>query len=543
MKKSDTLAPYPGSHSMPRWTLGELPEAPVFQWKNILAMIGPGLVMGAAAIGGGEWTLGPKVTAQYGGVILWLATISILFQVFYNIEICRYTIYSGEPIFTGKFRLLPGPWFWLIAYLCVDWGSFFPYLVTNAAIPVYALITGETFPKDPSSAQWWMHKTISLSLFCLMLLPLIFGGKVYNSLKAVMSFKLIYVLGLLLFLGIFYAHGENWWNIVSGFWQFGSLPVKVPEGEAPQVTNFLTTAFWSERPPLDMSIIALMCALAAIAGNGGLTNAPISNFVRDQGWGMGRHVGAIPSVVGGQGIELSHEGCVFVPDEKSMPRWRGWMRHLIREQLAVWLPACLIGVALPSILSVEFLARGTKADNPWNLAVLTAQAVGDHIEHPVEGTLAQTIGLAPALASPAMGALFVKLVLFCGMIVLLTSGITTADGFIRRWVDLIWVGLPRLRQMETHAVKYVYFGVLSFYFVVGFTMLCLPSPPEDVTKIATTGYNFALGFSSIHALAVNLLLLPKELRPNWFSRVMLVLSGLFFTFLGTMGALALAKVI
>src|SRR5436190_22011315 len=78
---TDTGAPWPGSHQMPQWTVNELPEAPVFTWRNILGMLGPGLVMGAAAIGGGEWTLGPKVTAQYGGSILWLATLSILFQV------------------------------------------------------------------------------------------------------------------------------------------------------------------------------------------------------------------------------------------------------------------------------------------------------------------------------------------------------------------------------------------------------------------------------------------------------------------------------
>ena len=46
-----------------------------------------------------------------------LSLFSIFFQVIYNIEICRYTLYSGEPIFTGKFRLLPGPVFWLVVYL------------------------------------------------------------------------------------------------------------------------------------------------------------------------------------------------------------------------------------------------------------------------------------------------------------------------------------------------------------------------------------------------------------------------------------------
>ena len=56
-------APYPGSHQMPKWDTGELVEAPVFRWRKVLSMLGPGLVMGAAAIGGGEWLAGPAVTA------------------------------------------------------------------------------------------------------------------------------------------------------------------------------------------------------------------------------------------------------------------------------------------------------------------------------------------------------------------------------------------------------------------------------------------------------------------------------------------------
>ena len=72
-------------------------------------LFGPGLVAAGAAIGGGEWLAGPLTTARYGGAILWLATVSILGQVIYNLEICRYTLYCGEPIFTGKFRTAAGP--------------------------------------------------------------------------------------------------------------------------------------------------------------------------------------------------------------------------------------------------------------------------------------------------------------------------------------------------------------------------------------------------------------------------------------------------
>ncbi len=136
------VAPHPGTPKMPQWDTGELPEPPRFTLRNWALLIGPGLVMGGAAIGGGEWITGPAVTARYGGSLMWLATLSILFQVVYNMEISRYTLYCGEPIFTGKFRLLPNPRFWLVVYLVLDCGSIFPYLVANAATPLAALVLG-----------------------------------------------------------------------------------------------------------------------------------------------------------------------------------------------------------------------------------------------------------------------------------------------------------------------------------------------------------------------------------------------------------------
>ena len=107
-----TVEHQPGVESMPKWTVGELPDAPQFEWRKIAAFIGPGIVMAAAAIGGGEWLTGPTNTAKYGAAIFWLATISILCQSIYNVEICRYTLYTGEPIFTGNVCSRCVPTFW-----------------------------------------------------------------------------------------------------------------------------------------------------------------------------------------------------------------------------------------------------------------------------------------------------------------------------------------------------------------------------------------------------------------------------------------------
>ena len=61
-------------------------------------------------------------------------------------------------------------------------------------------------------------------------------------------------------------------------------------------------------PALDWATIV---AFIGIAGAGGLSNTLFSNYARDKGWGMGAHVGAIPSAIGGRTIGLSHIGCAF----------------------------------------------------------------------------------------------------------------------------------------------------------------------------------------------------------------------------------------
>jgi hypothetical protein len=500
-------APHPGSKQMPRWDTGELIQPPRFTWGAWPFLIGPGLVMGASAIGGGEWLTGPLVTARYGGSLLWLATLSILGQVVYNMEISRYALYSGEPIFAGKFRVPPGPAFWVFLYVLLDFGSLLPYLASNAAVPLAAVLLGEI--PDPAR-HTLLLKALACLVFLMALLPLVFGGKIYNSLKVLMTFKLVVVIGFLLFLAIGYSTAETWAEIFSGFVRFGSVPVEPTATHSSNVDNVLV-ALWQGRalPVIDWSMIGILAAMAAISGNGGLTNAPISNYTRDQGWGMGDKVGAIPSIVGGHSIQLSHVGCVFHVTAESLRRWKGWCRHVAREQLAVWMPACFLGLALPSMLSVQFLPRGTVLKDNWMAAGMTAD------------------GVATAVG-PGWGPTFWYLTLFCGFLVLGSSMVMTADGVLRRWVDAFWIASPRLRKWDTRDIGRFYFLVLCVYASFGLVMLTLVEG-DHLLVLSSAIYNYALGFSCWHTLVVNTLLLPRELRPNLFLRIALVLAGVFFT--------------
>ncbi len=512
---------------MPPWEIGDLPEAPKLTLKSWALLIGPGLVMGGAAIGGGEWLAGPLTTARYGGGVLWLATVSILAQVVYNLEITRYTLYCGEPIFTGKFRLHPGPMFWLTIYLVLDFGSVFPYLAANAATPVAAVIVREIPKLDKTYHVLGMSMTglallqaLKYIVFIAILIPLIFGGKVYNSLKAIMSFKIVVVLGFLTIIAIFYSTPATWKEILGGFLQFGSVPVAGSTGNAAPHMENLFVAAWQGRPlpKTDLSMIAVLGALAAISGCGGLTNTQVSSYTRDQGWGMGSQVGAIPSVVGGRDLKLSHVGKIFVMNEQSLARFRRWFRFIVRDQLVVWMPACFIGIALPSMLSVQFLPRGTTA-NEWVAAGMTADALRDAV-------------------GPTWGGVCWMMTLLCGFLVLAPSAASGADGVLRRWVDVCWTAVPRLRRVEEHKIRHLYFAAVCCYAVFGLISLKLWNPVQ-LLKWAGNIFNAALGFSCFHVLAVNTILLPREIRPNWFSRVALMIGGIFFAALSVISTLRL----
>jgi hypothetical protein len=514
---------------MPRWDVGELPEAPRLTMRSWAMLFGPGLVMAGAAIGGGEWLAGPLTTARYGGAILWLSTISIVAQLFYNLELGRYALYCGEPIFTGKFRLLPSPFFWLTIYVFLDFGSVFPYLVSNAATPIGAIILGEI----PEPIKLYtvlgiemMGKTLLRSLqfvvFLLALTPLIFGGKVYNSLKAIMIFKIVVVFTFLLLVAALYSTPATWSEILSGFVKFGSVPVAATGPDGKPGTENLLAAWWEGRPlpQIDLSMIAVLGALAAISGNGGLTNTAFSSYVRDQGWGMGRFVGAIPSAVGGQSFKLSHVGKVFEVTTESTARFRRWYRFLLRDQLVVWVPACFVGIALPSMLSVQFVPSGTDVDQ-WAAAGMTAGGLRDAV-------------------APHWGQLFWLMTLICGFLVLAPAAVTTIDSALRRWVDLSWTAIPVVRRWDPHEIRWLYFGALCAYAAFGITALSLWNP-QQLLVWATNIYNVALGVSCFHVLAVNTILLPRELRPNWFIRIALVIGGIYFTALASVSIIVLVQ--
>jgi len=254
-------------------------------------------------------------------------------------------------------------------------------------------------------------------------------------------------------------------------------------------------------PSLDWAMIV---AFIGIAGAGGLSNTLFSNYARDKGWGMGCRVGAIPSAIGGRTIGLSHIGCAFLPKGDNLARWRGWMRHILRDQ-GIWVFASIMGMALPCMMSLEFIRNATVTGD--RVAAMTAEGIADRY--------------------PSFGWIFWITTLSCGFLVLAPGQVSVGDQIARRWTDMIWTASARAHRLGRGEVRYIYYGILALYAVWGLVVLWL-LPAFQIATIGVVLGNLGLGFSTLQALYVNRVLLPPKLRPNALQQIGTACCGVFF---------------
>jgi hypothetical protein len=385
---------FPDPGMLPAWNVGELPDPPQFSVRHAVRLIGPSVILLGAAIGSGEWLLAPALTAKYAGTVLWVATVSVFFQVCLNQEVSRYTLATGEPIFTAYMRCWPGSrWHssWYVGLsACMAW----PGLAINAATAVAAgILSGQADAYVmPTAENAFLVRSCAYAIFAVCVLLVLFGGKVYTMLQAATTFMVAWILGYLLFVDVFMTSGRSWGLVLSGFVNFGYFPA----GEA-----------------LDWALVA---GFAAYSGLGGLGNAGTSNYIRDKGWGMGAAVGAIPSAVGGQDMQLSHLGMVFPVTAENVRKFRQWWKLVLFDQGVIWGGGALLGMALPAILAIEFIDP-TRNLGHWQAAAFQAEGIATR-----------------------HGSVFWYLTLLCGFWVLFSSVLVGVDAVGRLWSDMIWTG-------------------------------------------------------------------------------------------------------
>ena len=174
----------------------------------------------------------------------------------------------------------------------------------------------------------------------------------------------------------------------------------------------------------------------------------------------------------------------------------------MRDQLVVWMPACFIGLALPAMLSVQFLPFGTQSDD-WT------HGGHDGRRRPRK----RDAGSSGA----ALGNFCWFMTIFCGFLVLAPT--LCPDGR-RHHSPLGGCLLDQQRADAPHGYGAHQIGLLqSAAGLCALRPVMLSLNPGTLITYATMFYNIALGVSCWHTLAINLTLLPPALRPGWFVRI------------------------
>jgi hypothetical protein len=467
---------------LPPWRTADLPEPLPFSFMNTLRTIGPGAILLAAAIGGGEWIVGPLMATKYGPSILWIATTGIIIQMLFNLEAVRYTLYTGEPIITGIMRLRPGPKVWAPFYLIIGAAQLAtPALAVGAATVLVIAWVGET-----PGPQHNLARGITAMVIVLVTVVLLQSGKSIERVLERLSWIMVaFIFTFLIAVNILFVPASAWWRTWQGF----VVPNGLPKG-------------------VD---IVLLCLFAATAGSGGLGNLTISNWFRDKGFGMGRHMGSIGSALREDHGDLASVGCVFPPTADNLRRWQAWWRYAIADQSLLWAGGCFLGMFLNVNLVLHIVGPGVTVDE-------------------------KTLGAFQALYLSKFWVGLWGLALINGFWILYSTHLGNTDCLVRTSADILWAASPRMQQWSASKL----YAVLLLIFTVWALFAANLGSVIQLFKILGIVANPIMAIAAIQIWRVNTRFLPKEIRPPLWRQIALGACALFY---GSLSAALISNLI
>jgi hypothetical protein len=465
------------------WINAELPAPPTPRGLGWLAVCGPGVIVLGLSIGSGEFLLGPAVFVRYGLTLLWISSVAIVLQTIFNMEVMRYTLATGEPVFTGFMRTRPAPGVWAAVYGALYLLQFgWPAFAGTAAGGIFFLSMRRMPAPDDAAVIYF----IGAGLFLACALALSFGKRIVRTLELLNWVLVATTLGGFLVMACLFVPLDRWGEGIAGL-----------AGFDPARGTF-------EFIPRDADL-ALLAALVAYSGAGGVGNLVLSNWARDKGYGMGERAGYISGAVGGSHVHLAHTGFIFDDSAEHRRRWQGWWRIVRVDQVGIFACGAVLGMLLPAIIYVTFLPAGSDI---------------------------QGLGISAALASSVgqqEGALVAGAIALLGAWILFKTQLDNFEGMTRALTDILWTGSPALRRSRDGDVRTVYYTVMAVLVVWGIVALGLAQPFVLLVLSANVaGVVFVI--ASLHLLYVNTRLLPDHVRPPLWRRGALVAMSLFYGF-------------
>jgi hypothetical protein len=448
--------------------------------ETVTKIMGPALIALGLSIGSGEWLLGPQAIGELGWVgIGFVITISIVLQAFYNVEIGRYVMATGEVPALGFGRIPPGAYIgtilavgiFYLAFLTGGWAS-------AAGASAFTLFTGDI----PSEADLNTTRWIAVGLMAVVFGVTLFGQKISRTLELIFWVLVGFILVTLLLAVLIIAPPSAWLDGVEGMVR----PALPPDGtEATQ--------------------IGAVAGFAAMASG---LNYVFMNYYRDKGYGMGSKTGYLPGLLARaeDRPDVAPVGTTFPETPENAAVWKRWYRFLILEMWVVFVPGAIIGMLMPGIL-VSHLAdeTGTKP---------TVESMPTFV--------------AEQLRATGQGDLLFGWALLIGFIILFKTQMVIFEMLTRNMVDALYGSSQSFRRLLRGDPRRFYY---PFMIVLGIviSIIIFQGLSVELVQWAANMSNLA---AMIFPFALMYLIskLPRPARAHWWSYVLLTLFAIYFGF-------------
>jgi len=441
----------------------DLPERKLGFWQ----MAGPGAILVGLSIGAGEIIVWPRVVAQYGASMVWAAVLGVFLQMWINFEVGRWTIATGETVYTGFARVWRGfaPLFVIItlfSWIAPGWGR-------ASGLALKALLVGP---------QGWGSDTIWTVITFAGVAAILFGPKlVYNTMeKAVELMVAIVTIGLIM---VAFAVGtaETWVELGKGVVNVG---FKEP----------------------GMSVKALFIAIV-FAGAGGTANLFYTFYLRDKHIGMGAHVPKMQNPLWGRSEAGPSTGFQYEETEENIKRFQSWWSYVKKDQM-------LFFWALNTITMMLFIFG--------SLAVLHPQGIV-----PESGSL---IWDEAAVLGEVWGETGRVIFLLVGVATLFGTQLALVDGVSRSIADIVYTNFKGAKKRD---LSWWYMLVAGVWIVAGcvITFVMEEYGVSELGFLFNAAYmgGFAMAVYVPLMLYINYRYLPKSARPGKSCTLMMTLAS------------------
>lgn len=452
----------------------DLPEKQLPFWK----IAGPGAILVGLSIGAGEIVIWPRIAAEYGSSMVWAAVFGVFLQLWINFEVGRWTIATGETVYTGYSRIWRGFAPLFILLIIIGWIA--PGWARESGAALKALIFN---PKWMEGTFWGSDTFWTIVTFAGASL-ILFGPKmIYNSVENTVEVLVAVVTIGLILVAILVGSLDTWKDLGAGIINVG---YKDP----------------------NMSVKELFIALV-FAGAGGTANLFYTFYLRDKNIGMGARIPGLLNPLRERTEKVPSTGYLFEESEENSNRFADWWGYIKRDQM-------LFFWALNTFTILLFIFG--------SLAVLHPQVLEKGIE--AVPSKQHLIYDEAEILGNSFGEFGRRIFLLVGVATLFGTQLALLDGVGRSISDIIYTNF---KGAQKRTLSWWYLLVVGIWIVAG----CVITYIMEQLNVSGLGFLFSAAYMGGFAMALyvpltlymNRRFLPSFAKPKAISTIMMLIAS------------------